>query len=139
MKTAQKTITRRDFIAIALAAIATAATPRTAHAIPQQFRKCPRITQNGILYILSGRDAIVVKCPARQSVTIPHTVRHSGKTYTTTAVWAGAVSPKTTRIALKARDLDTIEDARIWSGKVLVICSDKDTRAWLKKGGAKVK
>lgn len=134
-----KTITRRDFIALAFAAIATAATPKPAHAIPQQFRNCPRITQNGVLYILSGRDAIVVKCPARQSVTIPHTIRHSGKTYTTAAIWAGAVSPKTTRITLKARDLEAIEDARIWSGKILVICSDKSTRDWLKNGGAKVK
>lgn len=129
-------VTRRAFLAV-VAAILT--TPATAQAIPHKFRNCPRIVQNGTTYRLYERAAIVEKCPARKSVTIPHRVRHAGKAYTVRAIWDGAISPKTARIVLKARELETIEDARIWSGKVTIICSDKSTRAWLRRGGAKVK
>lgn len=132
-------VTRLQFFALAAAAIITAATPRTAEAIPAKFRKCPRVVQNGITYRLFECTAIVEKCPARKSVTIPHSIRHAGKAYTVAAIWDGAISPKTARVVLKARELETIEDARIWRRNVTVICGDKSTRAWLKRGGAKVK
>jgi hypothetical protein len=72
-------------------------------------------------------------------VTIPHSIKHAGKAYTVAAIWDGAISPQTARVVLKARELETIEDARIWRRNVTVICGDKSTRAWLKRGGAKVK
>lgn len=135
----QTSITRRQFFAIAAAAIITAATSHTAQAIPYKFRKCPRVVQNGVTFRLYQRAAIVEKCPARKSVTIPHSIRHAGKAYTVAAIWDGAIQPQTARVVLKARELETIEDARIWRRKVTVICTDRATREWLRRGGAKVK
>lgn len=128
-------VTRRQFLAIAAAIIATAATPRPAEAMPAKFRKCPTVKQNGISYLLYQHAAIVTKCPARKSVTIPHRIKLGGKTYTVSAIWSGAVSHKTARIVLKARDLETIEDMSVWRRKDLtIICSDAETRVWLRRG-----
>lgn len=128
-------ITRRAFLSLVVGAIVTAATPEPAEAIPYKFRKCPRIEQNGINYILWNGCAIVTKCPARKSVTIPNSIKHSGKRYTVSAIWPDSISRKTKRVVLKARNLETIEDVSIWRRKNLtIICSDADTRAWLRRG-----
>ena len=130
-----QTMTRRAFLALAAAIIATAAAPQPAEATPREFRKCPSVTQNGITYLLHQRAAIVTRCPARRSVTIPHSVRHAGKVYTVRAIWPGAISATTARLVIKARELETIEDVSIWRRKDLtIICSDAGTREWLRSG-----
>lgn len=114
-------ITRRAFLSIVVGAIVTAATPEPAEAMPRKFRKCPRIEQNGINYILWHGCAIVTKCPARKSVTIPNSIKHSGKRYTVSAIWPDSISRKTKRVVIKARDLETVEDCRILQGKVKTV------------------
>ena len=133
-------ITRRQFLA-ALAGLAVVAiTPRPAEAMPAKFRKCPTVTQNGVTYRLYKRFAIVQATPNRQSVTIPNTIKTGGKSYTVTAIWDRTFSkcPKTQRVILKARHLETIEDPAIFRGKISVTAYDRATYAWLKRGGVKV-
>lgn len=127
-------ITRRAFLSLVVGAIVTAATPEPAEAMPRKFRKCPRIEQNGIDYILWNGCAIVTKCPARKSVTIPNAIKHSGKRYTVTAIWPDSISRKTKRLVIKCAHLETIEDSAVFDRRNLEIkCSDPDTRAWLKR------
>lgn len=116
-----QTITRREFLAGLAALAALAVTPEPAEAMPRKFRKCPKVKQNGISYILYRRLAIVTKCPARKSVTIPDTIRHEGKRYTVRAIWDGSISAKTRRVVIKARHLETIEDTRILTGRARII------------------
>lgn len=134
-----KDITRRDFIALAVGALATLATPRPAEAAPAKFRKCQTVRQNGITYRIYQRYAIVTKCPARATVTIPHRIKHAGKAYTVRAIWSEATGPQVKRIHLKARSLETIEDPRILCGKVKVYAYDRSTYQWLKSTGANVR
>lgn len=116
-----QTITRREFLG-ALAALAViAVTPEPAEAMPRKFRRCPTVKQNGITYLLYKRLAIVTKCPARKSVTIPDTIKHSGTRYTVRAIWDGAISKQTRRVVIKARHLETIEDARILTDRARII------------------
>lgn len=129
-------ITRRQFLALALGAIITAAAPEPAEAMPRKFRNCPKVTQNGVTYLLYQSAAIVTKAPARKSVTIPDKIKSGGRTYTVRAVWDGAISGSTRRLVLKARHLETIEDARAFSPRLVVICYDKATYQWLHRGGA---
>lgn len=133
-------ITRRQFLAALAGLAAVAITPRPAEAMAVKFRKCPTVTQNGITYRLYKRYAIVQATPNRKSVTIPNTVKAGGKAYTVTAIWDGTFSkcPKTRRVILKARNLETIEDPAIFRGKISVTAYDRATYAWLKRGGAKV-
>lgn len=135
------TLTRRAFVAAAFAAIAAAAAPKEAHAIPVQFRKCPRIKQNGITYLLYQRCAIVTALPNRATVTIPHTIKHKGKIYTVSAIWPNTISraPKLRRLVIKARDLETIEDTAITRRGLTVIVSDRATAQWLRLIGANVR
>lgn len=132
-------ITRRAFLSLALGAIVTAATPRPAQAIPRKFRGCPRIKQNGIAYLLYKRYAIVARTPNRKSVTIPNSIKLSGKTYVVSAIWDGTFSrtPKLRRIVLKAKNLETIEDPSIFRGRISVITYDRSTYRWLKSAGVK--
>ena len=133
-------ITRRQFLALAAGALAAFAVPTTAEAMPAKYRKCPTVEQNGITYRLYKRCAIVQAAPNRKSVTIPNAIKTSGKTYTVTAIWDRTFSkcPKTRRVILKARHLETIEDPAIFSGKISVTAYDRTTYKWLKRGGAKV-
>ena len=114
-------VTRRQFFAGLAALAAIALTTEPAEAMPRKFRKCPSIEQNGVRYLLWKRCAIVTKCAPRKSVTIPNRVKVGGRSYTVTAIWDGAISKKTRRVVIKARDLDTIEDYRIETGRVQVI------------------
>lgn len=116
-----QTITRRQFLAAFAALAAVALTPEPAEAMPRKFRKCPQVEQNGVRYLLWKRYAIVTKCPARKSVTIPDTIKHNGARYTVRAIWDGAISKETRRVVIKARYLETIEDARILTGDVRTI------------------
>lgn len=116
-----QTITRREFLAGLATLAALAVTPEPAEAMPRKFRKCPNVKQNGITYLLYKRYAIVTKCPARKSVTIPDTIKHSGTRYTVRAIWDGATSKQTRRIVIKAHHLEVIEDARIITDRVRVI------------------
>lgn len=133
-------ITRRQFLAALAGLAAVAITPRPAEAMAVKFRKCPTVKQNGITYRLYQRYAIVEKTPNRRSVTIPDRIKTGGKTYTVTAIWDGTFSkcPKTKRVILKARHLETIEDPAIFSGRISVTAYDRTTYKWLKRGGAKV-
>ena len=67
-------------------------------------------------------------------------MKAGGKAYTVTAIWDGTFSkcPETRRVILKARNLETIEDPAIFSGKISVTAYDRATYAWLKRGGVKV-
>lgn len=133
-------VTRREFLALAIGAIATAATPRPAEAKPAKFRKCETVTQNGITYLLYKRWAIVTKCAARKSITIPDSIKAGGRRYTVRNVWDGAISGKTKRITLKARHLESVEDAAVWQRcDLAIICSDRATHKWLKSSSARVK
>lgn len=114
-------VTRRQFLAGLAALAAIAMTPEPAEAMPAKFRKCESVTQNGVRYLLWKHCAIVTKCAPRKSVTIPRRIKHAGHTYTVTAIWDGAISKKTRRVVIKARNLDTIEDYRIETGRVQVI------------------
>lgn len=134
-----KTITRREFIAVTIGAIVTLATPEPAEAMPRKFAKCPRIKQNGITYLLYQRAAIVTKCPARATVTIPHRIKYAGKAYTVRAIWSEATGTQVKRIHIKARKLETIEDPRILRGKVKAYAYDRNTYKWLKSAGANVR
>lgn len=116
-----QTITRREFLAVLAALAAVALTPEPAEAMPRKFRKCPQVEQNGVRYLLWKRYAIVTKCPARKSVTIPDKIKHSGTRYTVRAVWDGAISRETRRVVIKARHLETIEDARILTDRARII------------------
>lgn len=133
-------ITRRQFLALAAGALAAFAVPTTAEAMPAKFRKCPTVTQNGITYRLYQRYAIVQATPNRKSVTIPNAIKTGGKSYTVSAIWDRTFSrtPKTRRVILKARNLETIEDPAIFRGKISVTAYDRATYAWLKRGGVKV-
>lgn len=133
-------ITRRQFLALAAGALAAFAVPTTAEAMPAKFRKCPTVTQNGITYRLYKRCAIVERTPNRKSVTVPNAIKTSGKTYAVSAIWDGTFSkcPKTRRVILKARNLETIEDTAIFAGKISVTAYDRDTYKWLKREGVKV-
>lgn len=133
-------ITRRQFLAALAGLAAVALTPEPAEAMAYKFRKCPTVTQNGITYRLYQRYAIVQATPNRQSVTIPNAIKAGGKSYTVTAIWDGTFSkcPKTRRVILKARNLETIEDLAIFSGKISVTAYDRATYMWLKRGGVKV-
>lgn len=133
-------ITRRAFLSLVVGAIVTAATPEPAEATPRKFRKCPTVEQNEVTYRLYKRFAIVQATPNRQSVTIPNTIKTGGKSYTVTAIWDRTFSkcPKTRRVILKARHLETIEDPAIFRGKISVTAYDRATYAWLKRGGVKV-
>ena len=82
-----KNVTRRQFLAGLAALAIIAATPKPAEAMPAKFRKCPQVEQNGIKYLLWKRCAIVTRTPNRASVTIPHTIKHDGKTYTVRSIW----------------------------------------------------
>lgn len=131
-------ITRRQFLAGLAALAITAVTPEPAEATPRKFRNCPRVTQNGIQYLLYQRAAIVVKTPNRSSVTIPHSIRHSGKTYTVRSIWDHTIEmcPKIRRIVLKAKHLEAIEDPAIFEDRrIMVICYDKGTYQWLRRSG----
>lgn len=133
-------ITRRQFLAALAGLAAVAITPRPAEAMAVKFRKCPTVNQNGITYRLYQRYAIVERTPNRQSVTIPNTIKAGGKTYTVTAIWDKTFSrtPKTQRVILKARNLETIEDPAIFKGKISVTAYDRTTYKWLKREGVKV-
>ena len=125
------TITRRAFIAALVLAI----TPDPAEAMPVQFAKCPTVKQNGITYRLYRSFAIVTKCAPRKSVTIPDDIRVNGKRYTVDNIWNGAISRKTTRLVIKARHLDGIENRDIWHRRDLrIICKDEATRKWIAAG-----
>ena len=135
-------VTRQQFLAIAAAIIATAAAPAHAEAIPYKFRKCPSVTQNGITYLLYKRCAIVTATPNRRTVTIPHSIKAGGKRYTVRAIWDHTLEmcPKLRRVNLKARDLESIEDPRIFEDRrVLVVAHDKSTSAWLRREGVNVR
>lgn len=137
-----KDITRRDFIALAFGAVAFLAAPEPAQAIPRKFRNCPKVSQNGITYLLYQRAAIVTRTPNRQSVTIPDTIRHSGKTYTVRSIWDHTIEmcPKIKRIILKARSLEAIEDPAIFENhSIKVVAYDRSTYAWLKRSGVNVR
>lgn len=114
-------ITRREFLAGLAALAALAVTPQPAEATPRKFRKCPQVKQNGVRYLLWKRYAIVTKCPARKSVTIPDKIKSSGARYTVRAIWDGAICKETRRVVIKARHLETIEDARLLTGDVRII------------------
>jgi len=129
-------ITRRQFLAGLAALAALAVTPEPAEAMPAKFRKCPKVTQNGITYLLYKRCAIVTRTPNRSSITIPHSIRHAGKSYTVRNIWDHTIEecPKIRRIVLKARDLEAIEDPAIFENRrILVICYDRSTYQWLKR------
>lgn len=131
-------ITRRQFFAGFAALAALAVTPEPAEATPRKFRNCPKVTQNGITYMLYQRCAIVTKTPNRQTVTIPDSIRHSGKTYTVRSIWDHTIEicPKIRRIVLKARSLEAIEDPAIFEDRrIMVICYDRSTYAWLRRSG----
>lgn len=142
-----KDITRRQFFALAAAALITAATPTKAKAAeprenwPEAMQGDPTTEQNGITYLLHDAAAIVIETPNRKSVTIPDSIRHEGKRYPVAAIWDGTFSttPKLQRIILKATELETIEDPAIYDGKIEVICSDRDTYEWLHDVGVKAK
>lgn len=129
-----RNITRRAFVAAAFATVTALAAPKEAQAIPRQFRQCPRVKQNGITYLLYQRAAIVTAMPNRQSVTIPDTIRHASRVYTVSAIWDGTASraPRISRLVIRARSLESIEDPAIWDRRGLtVILSDFATYAWL--------
>lgn len=131
-------ITRRAFLALAIMAL----TPSPAQAIPRKYAKCPTVRQNGITYLLYRRCAIVTKTPNRATVTIPDSIKHDGKTYEVRSIWDATFgeTPKIKKIVLKARHLESIEDAAIWERSDLtVICSDKSTYKWLKDTKAKAR
>jgi len=135
-------ITRRQFFAGFAALAVLAVTPEPAEAMPAKFRKCPKVTQNSITYMLYQRCAIVTKTPNRASVTIPHSIRHNGKTYTVRSIWDHTIEecPKIRRIVLKARDLEAIEDPAIFEDRrILVICYDRSTYAWLRRNRVNVR
>lgn len=132
-------ITRRAFLSLVVGAIVTAATPEPAEAMPCKFAKCQTVRQNGVTYRIYQRYAIVTKCPARATVTIPHRIKHAGKAYTVRAIWSEATGPQVKRIHLKARSIETIEDPRVLCGKVKVYAYDRDTYGWLKSAGANVR
>lgn len=139
-------ITRRQFFAIAAAALITAATPTKAAAAdprenwPEAMQGDPTTKQNGITYLLHD-SAIVIETPNRKSVTIPDSIKYEGKRYPVAAIWDGTFSatPKLRRVILKATELETIEDLAIYDGKIEVICSDRATYEWLKEVGVKAK
>lgn len=135
-------ITRRQFFAGLAALAALAVTPTEAEAMPAKFRKCPNIRQNGITYKLYQRCAIVTKTPNRSSITIPHTIRHAGRTYTVRSIWDHTIEmcPKIRRIVLKARSLEAIEDPAIFEDRrIMVICYDRSTYQWLKRSRVNVR
>ena len=136
-------VTRRQFFAIAAAIIATAAAPAPAEAapaeaIPYKFRKCPSVEQNGVTYLLYQRCAIVTATPNRRTITIPHSIKTGGKRYTVRSIWDRTfeMCPKLRRVNLKARDLEAIEDPRIFDDhRVKVVCYDRSTWKWLHREG----
>ena len=133
-----KTITRRDFLAVIAVAIITAAvTPAEAQAMPKKFRGCRSVTQNGVTYLLYKRSAIVTKCPSRASVTIPDSIKHEGSSYIVASIWDGAISRSTTRLVIKSKHLETIEDGAVWDRKSLtVIVQDRSVYQWITSTGA---
>ena len=140
-----KELTRRQFVALAiLAAIAAPSTAKAAEPRanwPEAMQEDPTTEQNGVVYLLHDRAAIVIETPNRRAVTIPDSIRHEGERYPVAAIWDGTFSatPKLKRIILKATELETIEDLAIYDGKIEVICSDRDTYEWLKDVGVKAK
>lgn len=135
-------ITRRQFFVGLAALAALAVTPTEAEATPRKFAKCPKVTQNGIEYLLYKRAAIVTKTPNRASVTIPHSIRHNGKSYIVRSIWDHTIEecPKIRRIVLKARDLEAIEDPAIFEDRrIVVIAYDRSTYTWLKRSRVNVR
>lgn len=140
-----KNLTRREFVALAI--LAAIAAPTTAEAAeprenwPENMQNDPTTEQNGILYLLHDRAAIVIETPNRRAVTIPDSIKHEGERYPVAAIWDGTFSatPKLRRVILKATELETIENLAIYDGKIEVICSDRDTYDWLKDVGVKAK
>lgn len=140
-------ITRRQFFALAAAALIAAATPTEARAAdprelwPVDMQDDPITEQNGVTYLLHEGFSIVIETPDRRAVTIPDSIRHDGKRYDVTAIWDETFSttPKLRRVILKAAKLETIEDPAIFDGKIEVICSDRETYEWLKDVGVKAK
>lgn len=137
-----KNITRRAFLALALFAITAPCTtqaeedPRANY--PYDMRNDPTTEQNGITYLLHEDFAVVIATPNRRTVTIPHAIRYADKRYTVLAIWDGTFSetPKLRRVKLKARNLETIEDPRIFEdASVQVICYDRATYEWLNEVG----
>lgn len=137
-----KDITRRQFLTLAVGALAAITAPTPAEAIPRKFRKCPKVTQNGIEYLLYHRAAIVTRTPNRRSITIPDTIRHDGARYQVRSIWDHTIEmcPKIRRVILKARSLEAIEDPAIFdSHRIVVICYDRGTYQWLKRSRVNVR
>lgn len=135
-------ITRRQFFAGLAALAALALTPEPAEAIPRKFRKCPKVTQNGIEYLLYHRAAIVTRTPNRRSITIPDTIRHDGARYQVRSIWDHTIEmcPKIRRVILKARSLEAIEDPAIFEDhSIKVVAYDRSTYQWLKRSGVNVR
>ena len=70
-----KNITRREFVALAI--LAAIAAPTTAEAAeprenwPENMQEDPTTEQNGILYLLHDRAAIVIETPNRRAASPP--------------------------------------------------------------------
>lgn len=112
-----------------------------AHAIPNKFKGCPNVKQNGITYLLYKRCAIVRRTPNQKTVVIPNKIKVKGKVYTVRNIWDHTfeVTPKLRVVDLRATDLEAIEDPAIFKNrKIKVIAHDVSTYKWLRRGGVNV-
>ena len=112
-----------------------------AQAMPNKFKDCPQVKQNGITYLLYKECAIVRKTPNRKIVTIPNKIKVNGKKYVVRAIWDHTfeMTPKLRKINLKATSLECIEDPAIFkSRKIKVVAHDSFTYNWLKRNNVNV-
>lgn len=108
--------------------------PTPAHAIPRIWRNAPNVTQGAVTYKVTRGMAVVTKCHG-QSVTIPKSIRHKGRTYKVLAIWDGGLRG-VRKLNLKA-GLETCEDARLW--KISVTTNNMAAYKWLKRTHAHVR
>ena len=126
-------------LAIIIALLVAFIIPTTANAEPLNRRGKPRITRDGVTYVLVNGAAAVTKVADRKVVTIPKSVTYKGRRYDVLSIDSGTLSkcPKLRTLHLKA-DLEECCDRTLFrkdARKVVFHTYDWGTYCWLTRKG----
>ena len=124
---------------IAIILIVLAIFPTTANAEPLNRRGKPRVTKDGVTYVLIDDCAAVTKVANKKTVTIPKYVTHKGRKYEVLSIDEGTLSkcPKLKTVYLKA-ELEECCDRTLFKRdgrKVTIHVYDWGTYCWLTRKG----
>lgn len=124
---------------IAIILIILALFPTTANAEPVNRRGKPRVTKDGVTYVLIDDCAAVTKVANKKVVTIPKYVYHKGRKYEVLSIDSGTLSKcRSLRTVHLKADLEECCDDTFFrrdGRKVTVHVYDWGSYCWLKRSG----